>query len=57
MEHWVNPDQDFIKTNENLDGKTPSEEAGIAIEGDNKWLTLMRNAVKYQKNKNDNSYK
>jgi len=29
--------------------KTPSEEAGITIEGDNKWLTLMRNAIKYQK--------
>ena len=26
--------------------------AGITIEGDNKWLTLMQNAVKYQKAQN-----
>jgi len=32
-----------------LNGKTPSEEAGIFIEGDNKWLNLMINAVQYQK--------
>jgi len=38
----------FIKPHESLDGKTPSEEAGITIEGDNKWLTLMKNAVKYK---------
>jgi len=39
----------FIKPHDSLGGKTPSEEAGITIEGDNKWLTLIRNAVKYQK--------
>jgi hypothetical protein len=27
-----------------LDGKTPSEVAGIKIEGDNKWITLIQNA-------------
>lgn len=32
-----------------LDGKTPSDEAGITIDGDDKWLTLMRNAVIYEK--------
>ena len=41
----------FIKPHESLDGKTPSEEAGIEIEGDNKWLTLMRNAIHHQKTK------
>ena len=41
----------FIKPHESLDGKTPSEKAGITIEGDNKWLTLIRNAVKYDKAK------
>ena len=41
--------QDFIKPHEALDGKTPSEEAGIAVEGSNKWLTLMHNAVQYKK--------
>ena len=39
----------YIKPHVSLDGKTPSEEAGITIEGDNKWLTLMRSAIKYQK--------
>jgi len=39
----------FIKPHESLDGKTPSEEAGITIEGKNKWLTLMRNAIQYNK--------
>jgi len=41
----------FIKPHESLGGKTPSEEAGITIEGDNKWLTLMHNAIQYQKAK------
>ena len=39
----------FIKPHEALDDKTPSEEAGITIEGKNKWLTLMRNAIQYNK--------
>ena len=38
----------FIKPHEVLDGKTPSEVAGITIEGSNKWLTLMRNAIQNQ---------
>jgi len=40
----------FIKPHESLNGRTPSEVAGITIEGNNKWLTLMRNAVRYNKN-------
>jgi len=40
----------FIKPHESLNGKTPSEEAGISIEGENKWLILMRNAIRYNKN-------
>ncbi len=32
-----------------LNGKTPSEMAGIEIGGDNKWETLMRTAIKYKK--------
>ena len=39
----------FIKPHEALDGKTPSEQAGITVEGDNKWLTLMHKTVQYQK--------
>ena len=40
---------DFIKPHGNLNGKTPSEESGITIEGKNKWLTLMHKAVQCQK--------
>jgi len=39
----------FIKPHEALDGRTPSEEAGITIEGKDKWITLMHKAVQYQK--------
>lgn len=42
----------FIKPHEALDGKTPSEQAGITIEGNNKWLTLMKKSIQYQKSKN-----
>ena len=41
----------FLKLHEALNGRTPSEEAGITIEGDNKWLTLMHKARQYQKAK------
>jgi transposase-like protein len=41
----------FIKPHEALEGRTPSEEAGIIIEGKDKWLTLMRTAIKQQKSK------
>ena len=34
----------YIREHEGLDGKTPSEECGINIEGKNKWITLIENA-------------
>lgn len=34
----------FIRSHMTLDGKTPSDMAGIEIEGDNKWITLIQNA-------------
>jgi len=34
----------YIRTHEGLEGKTPAEAAGITIEGDNKWLTIIQNA-------------
>ena len=40
----------FIKPHESLDGKTPSEEAGISIDGENKWLSLMQVAMWHKKN-------
>lgn len=39
----------FIKPHESLDGKTPSDVAGITVEGSNKWLTLMKKSIQYQK--------
>ena len=41
----------FVKPHLELAGKTPSEVAGISIQGDNKWLTLIENAVRYKKAK------
>jgi len=38
----------FIKPHESLNGKTPSEVAGIKIEGSNKWLALMKKSIQYQ---------
>ena len=35
----------FIRSHMALDGKTPSDMAGIKIEGDNKWITLIQNSV------------
>jgi hypothetical protein len=29
-----------------LEGKTPADKAGIKIEGNNKWITLIQNASK-----------
>jgi hypothetical protein len=34
----------YIRPHMALDGKTPAEMAGIKIEGENKWLTLIQNA-------------
>jgi hypothetical protein len=34
----------YIRTHQGLDGKTPAEASGMRIEGENKWMTLLRNA-------------
>jgi len=34
----------YIRSHMSLDNKTPSEMAGIKVEGDNKWVTLIQNA-------------
>jgi hypothetical protein len=34
----------YIRPHEALNVTTPSEAAGIKVEGDNKWLTLIQNA-------------
>ena len=38
----------FIREHEGLGGKTPAEAAGITVEGQNKWLTLIQNAKHLQ---------
>ncbi len=35
----------FIRPHEALGGKTPAEAAGITIEGENKWQTVIQNAA------------
>jgi len=39
----------YVRPHEALNGKTPSEAAGIKVEGENKWLTLIQNACKKSK--------
>lgn len=39
----------YIRPHMSLEGKTPSEVAGIKVEGDNKWITLIQNASKNSK--------
>jgi len=34
----------YIREHEGLNGKTPAEACGIAVEGKNKWLTIIQNA-------------
>lgn len=51
---WKNPESriaegqrlhyNFVKPHMALQGQTPAESAGIKIEGNDKWLTLIRNA-------------
>ena len=37
----------FVRPHMALDGKTPSEVAGIRVEGSDKWKTLIQNASKH----------
>ncbi len=34
----------YIRPHEGLEGKTPAEACGIKVEGENKWITLIKNA-------------
>jgi hypothetical protein len=36
----------YIRPHMGLNGKTPADLAGIEVEGENKWLTLIQNASK-----------
>jgi len=39
----------YMRPHEGLDGRTPAEAAGIKVEGENKWLTLIQNATQRAK--------
>jgi putative transposase len=40
----------YVRPHESLDGKTPADLAGIMVEGENKWLTLIQNASRKSTN-------
>jgi hypothetical protein len=37
----------FIRPHMGLKGKTPAERAGVAVDGENKWIGLIRKSVKW----------
>ncbi len=42
----------FIRPHEALDGDTPADRAGIKVEGENKWLTIIQNASRKESTEN-----
>ena len=36
----------FVRPHEGPKGATPASKAGIKVEGENKWLTIIQNAAK-----------
>lgn len=36
----------YVRPHMALEGKTPADKAGIMVQGENKWLTLIQNASK-----------
>ena len=36
----------FVRPHEGLKGDTPASRAGIKVQGENKWLTIIQNAAK-----------
>ena len=41
----------YIRPHEALEGKTPSEKAGIEVKGTDKWMTIIQNASEHQEKK------
>ena len=35
----------YVRPHEALKGKTPADACGIVVEGDDKWMTLIQNAL------------
>ncbi|MGP8125435.1 MAG: DDE-type integrase/transposase/recombinase [Nitrososphaerales archaeon] len=44
----------YVRPHMGLNGRTPAEAAGIKVEGENKWLTIIQNAARKQEPKLDN---
>jgi hypothetical protein len=38
----------YVRPHEALEGRTPSEVAGVQVKGTDKWLTLIQNASRKQ---------
>jgi putative transposase len=38
----------YVRPHEGLDGHTPSEMAGIEVQGENRWMTLIQNSARQQ---------
>jgi hypothetical protein len=46
----------YIRPHEGLEDKTPEEAAGLKVEGENKWITLIQNAKVGQVNRSVKSH-
>jgi transposase-like protein len=46
----------FIRPHEALNGDTPADRAGIKVEGDDKWMTLIQNAQHQKRNRETNQH-
>ncbi len=44
----------FVRPHMGLNGRTPAEAAGIQVQGENKWLTIIQNAAQRKEPKVDN---
>jgi len=40
----------FVRPHESLNGDTPADSAGIKVEGQDKWLTLIQDASQTRRN-------
>ncbi|MDA4118236.1 MAG: hypothetical protein OK455_07820 [Thaumarchaeota archaeon] len=45
----------YFRPHMGLDGKTPAEAAGIIVEGENPWVTVIQNAMKSSGNRERSS--
>jgi len=39
----------FLRPHEGIGDQTPAEKCGVRIEGENKWMTLIQNALRKDK--------